>query len=228
MDALQSHLHLEHPDILLLEVTPDVTLETLIQMKALLPGGRIILWIDAISMEFANQALELGVRGFLRMAATQAEYLECLRSVLAGGLWVSPELHTNLLSGRQIRLTPRERQLMGLLAQGLSNKQVAWSLGVTEGTVKVYISRLFQKVGANDRLDLALIALRNLSANQSGPPPAPAGKGNDPIPPYPFPEMLLVRGDAFPKAGPATRVFSRWPGVIPIAASDRIAWPLRQ
>jgi hypothetical protein len=59
---------------------------------------------------------------------------------------------------------------MGLLAQGLRNKEIAWSMGISEGTVKVYLSRLFTKVGASDRFELALLALRNVVAGGASVP----------------------------------------------------------
>jgi hypothetical protein len=68
---------------------------------------------------------------------------------------------------------------MTLLAQGLKNKEIAGRMSITEGTVKVYLSRLFGKVGASDRFDLALLALRNMTSDQSfghehaAPPSAP-------------------------------------------------------
>ena len=52
------------------------------------------------------------------------------------------------------------------LAQGLKNKEIAYRLGITEGTVKVYLSRLYGKLGVNDRFDLALFALKNLGPSQ--------------------------------------------------------------
>lgn len=55
---------------------------------------------------------------------------------------------------------------MTMLAQGLRNKELAYRLGITEGTVKVYLSHLYEKVGANDRFELALLALKNLATDQ--------------------------------------------------------------
>ena len=77
-------------------------------------------------------------------------------------------LKIQLLSVIATVLTPRERQLTILLMQGLKNKQIAWQMGLSEGTVKVYFSQLFLKVGANDRFELALLVLKNLT-----PPPNP-------------------------------------------------------
>jgi hypothetical protein len=52
--------------------------------------------------------------------------------------------------------------MVGLLVQGLSNKEIAWALAISPGTVKVYLSHLFPKVGVSDRFELALLALKNL------------------------------------------------------------------
>ncbi len=195
LEALDAQICRERPDILLLEVTPALGLESLANLINLFPGGGIILWIDAISAEFASQALAMGVRGLLHMGGTPAEYLECFRAVLAGGMVIAREVNMTLRAGRQIRLSPRERQLMGLVAQGLRNKELAWSLGIKESTVKVYISRLFEKVGASDRLELALMALRNLSASHAGGLALPTGGNDDRAVPYPFPGMMLVHDD---------------------------------
>jgi len=64
-------------------------------------------------------------------------------------------------------LTGREGQLVALIAQGLKNKELAYALGITEGTVKVYLSRVFKKLGVNDRFDLALYAIRNVVTGQN-------------------------------------------------------------
>ena len=55
-----------------------------------------------------------------------------------------------------------------MVAQGLKNKEIAFSMGITEGTVKVYLYKLFQKLGMNDRLDMALYGRKNLFSGQLG------------------------------------------------------------
>ncbi len=66
--------------------------------------------------------------------------------------------------------------------QGLSNKEIAWALGINPSTVKVYLSRLFPKVGANDRFELALLGLKNLSASLGATAPAARMPGQPAIP----------------------------------------------
>ena len=82
-------------------------------------------------------------------------------SVAAGELWFERDLMSSMLGARPVRLSPREQQLVALVSQGLSNKQIASALGISEGTVKVYFSRLFRKVGVSDRFELALFGLQN-------------------------------------------------------------------
>jgi DNA-binding CsgD family transcriptional regulator len=71
------------------------------------------------------------------------------------------------MTARRYSLTRREGQLVTLLAQGLKNKEIATSLNISEGTVKVYLSRLFQKLGVKDRFELALYGLKNLAPGAS-------------------------------------------------------------
>jgi DNA-binding CsgD family transcriptional regulator len=86
--------------------------------------------------------------------------------VQAGELWFEKALTDSFLCARRVALTQREGQLVTLLSQGLKNKEIATTLMISEGTVKVYLSRLFQKVGVKDRFELALFGLKNLTTGQ--------------------------------------------------------------
>lgn len=158
----------ECPDVLVVDATPAMTVDTLNHLKSVAPAAAIVLWLGNVAPEYATQALQLGVNGLILKDAPLESYFDCLSRVAKGELWIQNDVSNKLLCVRQTSLTPRERELMALLAQGLKNKEIAWQLRITEGTVKVYLSRLFQKVGANDRFDLALIALRNLSPDRTG------------------------------------------------------------
>jgi DNA-binding NarL/FixJ family response regulator len=153
--------------MVLADVNCGITLALMSTLRASVPGTAIALWIENASTEFLCQAIGLGVQGILRQNATIEICLKCLKQVSAGQLWVEEDLNKKLLRTRTIRLTPREGQLMGMLAQGIRNKELAYRLGITEGTVKVYLSRLYDKVGASDRFELALLALKNMASDQS-------------------------------------------------------------
>jgi DNA-binding NarL/FixJ family response regulator len=175
-DMLMDQARVWRPELLLVDVSPGVTLDFLQELAAV-SGGSIVLWSEGTSPEFLAQALSAGVRGVLPKDKPAEAYYQCIREVSSGKQWVDSEMVSDLICRRQVHLTPRERQLIGLVVQGCRNKEIAYALGISEGTVKVYLSRLFPKVGATDRLSLALIGLRNVQANsrhsvkRTTPPP---------------------------------------------------------
>jgi len=149
------------PDLVLMDLTPEITFA--------------VLWVNSISTELAFQAMGLGVRGILRKTLPTDLQVKCLQKVQAGELWFEKALTDSFLCARRVALTQREGQLVSLLSQGLKNKEIATTLMISEGTVKVYLSRLFQKVGVKDRFELALFGLKNLTTGQ-----LPAGDKNRP------------------------------------------------
>ncbi len=166
------------PDVLLIDLTSDITFSMLTHLQREVPGCRIILWVRTISTELAYQAMELGVRGVLRKTLAPELLIKCLSKVCEGELWFDKSLTASFLSAKMVALTKRESQLVALLSQGLKNKEIATTLQISEGTVKVYLSRLFQKVGVKDRFELALYGLRNLQnmANESTTDSSPQAK----------------------------------------------------
>jgi DNA-binding NarL/FixJ family response regulator len=157
-------------DILLLDVTEEVTISALHAIRRANPSCRMVFWAGAIGTEFAYQAVEAGVCGIPRKSLTPNKFIEALEGLREGGFCFDKEVLEGLISGIRVVLTVREGQLVNLLTQGLKNKEIAGTLRISEGTVKVYLSRLFKKLGVGDRLELALYGLRNLQvgyANQS-------------------------------------------------------------
>jgi len=154
------------PDLVLMDLTPEITFAVLSEMKHAMANSRIVLWVNTISTELAFQAMGLGVRGILRKTLPTELQVKCLQKVQAGELWFEKALTDSFLCARRVALTQREGQLVSLLSQGLKNKEIATTLMISEGTVKVYLSRLFQKVGVKDRFELALFGLKNLTTGQ--------------------------------------------------------------
>jgi DNA-binding NarL/FixJ family response regulator len=111
----------------------------------------------------ALQAMSLGIRGVLRKTVPVETLVRCLTRVGDGELWFEKALTDSIMGARRYSLTRREGQLVALLSQGLKNKEIATALTISEGTVKVYLSRLFQKLGVKDRFELALYGLKNLA-----------------------------------------------------------------
>jgi DNA-binding NarL/FixJ family response regulator len=155
-----------NPDMLLLDLTPDLGFGALIELQRRAPATRIVLWTRSISTELAYQAIEHGVRGILRRTHPAEIALKCFRMVADGGLWFEETLKSSITGMRTVSLTRREGQLVSLLAQGLKNKEIASTLFISEGTVKVYLSRLFHKLGVKDRFELALFGLKNMHTGE--------------------------------------------------------------
>src|SRR5216683_2205062 len=156
------------PHLIVFSFSPDTDLALVQELQAAAPHSAIVLWSHEFSTELAHQAVEMGVRGFVSTTATPELFKECLRISSGGEMWMERSLTMTLLSSRPVSLSKRQSQLVGLLVQGLKNKEIATSLGISEGTVKAYLTTLYEKVGAKDRFELALFGLKNLRNLQTG------------------------------------------------------------
>lgn len=163
---LLARLEAELPQVLLLDMAPGLLLDALGRMKRAAPDCRVVLWVDSISTALAFQAMGQGVRGILRKTLSAELHVKCLRKVRDGELWYEKALMDGFLSAKRISLTPREGQLVTLLARGMKNKEIGSMLHIAEGTVKVYLSRLYDKLGVEGRFELALYGLNNLASGQ--------------------------------------------------------------
>src|SRR5260370_2239872 len=171
LEDLREQLEISVPDILLIDLTSEVNFALLNSIQEAASRSKIVLWVRTISTELAMQAMSVGVRGILRRTLSTETLVRCLTCVQDGELWFEKALTDNLLTTRRYALTRREGQLVALLSQGMKNKEIATAMTISEGSVKVYLSRLFQKLQVKDRIDLALFGLRNLS-------PSPDSLGN--------------------------------------------------
>lgn len=156
------------PDILLLDLSmPGGSGMDVVRKLHSNDGGgpHIVILTAAIDDSSLVEAGTLGVRGMVLKNSDPAYLLECLDRVRSGGTWIDPELsaRTQELTEaygerRRPALAPRERQLIRFVRQGLRNREIAKELGVTEGTVKVYLHGVFDKLGVSSRTELAIRA----------------------------------------------------------------------
>lgn len=119
--------------------------------------------------EHVERALSMGALGFIPKSLGGAELIEALRCVLAGDIFVPPDLWPDVASRRARRrdavdghaqIGPRQLEVLQLLAEGCSNKQIATVLGVSEATVKSHVTLLFRALDVNSRTACVLEAAR--------------------------------------------------------------------
>ena len=154
------------PDIILLDLQmPGGSgMDVLRRIRAEKMPLRVVLLTAAIDDSSLLEAKSLKVQGMVLKNSDPAYLLDCLDSVRHGRVWIDPDLAervkqlAKLSRGSRVALAPRERQLISLVRSGLRNREIAERLGVTEGTVKVYIHAIFEKLGVSTRTELAIRA----------------------------------------------------------------------
>jgi DNA-binding NarL/FixJ family response regulator len=154
------------PDVVLIHLSARMSLGELAQLRACSRRSQIVLWGDGVGGEFALHAMQFGVRGILPSHTSVDGLLTSVLNVHAGVLCFEKEVVDQVLVQKRVDLTERQSQVISLVAQGFKNKEIATTLGITEGTVKVYLYKLFRKIGVNDRLEMALYGLKNLFAGR--------------------------------------------------------------
>jgi DNA-binding NarL/FixJ family response regulator len=153
--------------IAILEWTPGTSLDTLYAVRNAIPAAKLVVWGRSVPVEFGWQAIQSGVRAILGKGASMTALLQCLDVVRAGGTCFDNDLMAGMAQARTVSLTPRETQLVTLLGHGLKNKEIATALSLSEGTVKVYMSKLFDKLKVKDRFELALYGLHQMPEHAS-------------------------------------------------------------
>ena len=175
LDDLVSTLELVRPNYLFLEARDGPDLYFLHDIEETSPATRVVLLTGNVSAEWCWQARKRNVAGILPLHIPADEYRCLIARIVAGESVYLLDQAADEHPVHSVRLSPREGQLVALLSRGLKNKEIAFELGISEATVKAYLSRLFQKVGAKDRLDLALLGLRNLGREELA---EPSGEGS--------------------------------------------------
>ena len=140
-----------------------------------------ILLLDAYDRDLVVNAFRSGAKGLFCFADYPFRFLcRCIQSVHHGQVWANseqlryvldvltqvPSLRVVNAKGRKL-LTPREEQVVALVADGLSNREIAQELGLSEHTVKKYLFRIFDKLGISSRVELVLYAFSHGGAREA-------------------------------------------------------------
>jgi two-component system NarL family response regulator len=107
------------------------------------------------SDEDVERALMAGAKAYLLKDVSPADLVACVRTVHRGGTWVSPAVASKLVARMtRVQLTLREMAVLRLVAAGKPNREIGESLNISEGTVKIHLSHLFEKLGATSRTEV--------------------------------------------------------------------------
>lgn len=148
-------------------------LSGLITLRAIQPSVPVIV-ISAFDDDITiRRAMELGASGFVSKSAPMDEIRAAIAAVLAGGIaappglsqFVEPDLEVAALIPQIQSLTPQQKRVLAMLAEGLLNKQIAYELTVSESTVKAHVSAILQKLNVDSRTQ-AVIKLSKLKSGQ--------------------------------------------------------------
>ena len=174
LQALELSRRLE-PDVILMDlVMPEMDgVAAIVAILGELPDIRIIAMTGSKVDERVLRAVQTGARGFLAKTARRDEILRTVRQVDRGDVSLPQELTRKLLdhlgppsalNSRGVEaeaLTNRETEILGLVARGLSNQEIANATNIAEATVRTHVSHILGKLGLSNRVEAALYALRH-------------------------------------------------------------------
>jgi DNA-binding NarL/FixJ family response regulator len=169
LEAVRRH----RPDVLILDSLMPA-LDGLEVLKAMVREGsltRVVFLAEGTEEELIREAVHLGARGVVLKEMPAPTVLQCVRKVRAGEYWlerrsasqaleelIRREAGTRVLAGV---LTPREREILHLICQGLRNKEISRSLSISEATAKVHLRHIYEKLHVKGRLALLSYAKDN-------------------------------------------------------------------
>lgn len=151
------------PDVVLLDIRMPGKdgVAALKEILAARPDRKVIMLTTAGTEEDVYQSLTIGAKGYVMKDSAPGNIVDAIRAVAEGRTYVPEEIR-KLYEARSHapELTPRELETLQLLAQGLSNREIAARLGVSENGAKVHLKHVNEKLDAKDRVDAVAIGLR--------------------------------------------------------------------
>jgi DNA-binding NarL/FixJ family response regulator len=152
-----------NPDLVLMDVRMPVRdgIQATAEIRGSCPDARILMLTTFDGDEDIHQALQAGAQGYVLKDSTAAMLIPALRAVAAGRQWI-PKNVASRLAARELfkELTPRELQVLHELAQGLANKEIADTLGISEHTVKDHLKSILVKLRVADRTEAVTTAIQ--------------------------------------------------------------------
>ena len=166
------------PDVLLISASSDArqTVTVLDRVNRAPGTAKVILLVLLENQDFFVRAVRAGCRGILHKESAPDLLLKCIRKVSEGELWLDRATTAQVLrqftddhppqrpkdrDSKNSPLSPREREIVGLVIQGYKNRELAERLTISEQTVKNHMHNIFDKLGVSDRLELTLYSIHN-------------------------------------------------------------------
>ncbi len=152
-----------HPDVTLMDLRmPGMDgVQATRTIRQEFPEARIIALTSYDGDQDIYRALEAGVRGYMLKEMVHTDVLRAIRAVYSGKRLMPHEVAERLSEYfPQVALTPREVEVLGLVARGLANKEIADKLGTASGTIKMHIQNILEKLDASDRTHAVTIAIQ--------------------------------------------------------------------
>lgn len=146
----------ERPDVALLDLRmPELEgVEVVERLRAEFPDAVLVVLTTYDTDDDIDRALKAGAKGYLLKDVAPVDLVACVRTVHQGGTWISQVIASKLVARMtRVQLTPRELAVLRQVASGGSNKEVADALGISEATVKIHLTHLFEKLGATSRTE---------------------------------------------------------------------------
>ncbi|MEQ5836943.1 response regulator transcription factor [Marinobacter sp. NFXS9] len=169
----------EHPDadLVLLDLNMPGAhgFSGLVFMRGQYPGLPVVVVSGSEELQVMRRSIDYGASGFIPKSAPLPEITGAIRDVLDGEVWLPAGVAEKLermqadvtdFSEKLASLTPQQFRVLGMLAEGLLNKQIAYDLDVSEATVKAHITAVFRKLGVRNRTQ-AVIAIQQMEIDPS-------------------------------------------------------------
>jgi DNA-binding NarL/FixJ family response regulator len=156
---------LDRPDVALIDIRlPDGTgIDLARQLLAEDPGQAVVLYTGQTDAELLYDGLDTGARGYVLKAGSADELVAAIERVAAGGSYVDPRLDRILLGPRATEkvpaLSPREREIMNLMAEGLTAERIGQEISVSVETVRTHVRNVIRKLQARNRVHAIALAL---------------------------------------------------------------------